>query len=105
MFKWIHASMVPPPDMMSHRIPNLIVGRSLSWGGNSCRAVYRCVYMRGRIKPESVRLIDMYRIDTLGTASTCTSVGTASIYSQIHLVADMGSGALLRYKEGRKGEE
>jgi hypothetical protein len=32
----------------------------------------------------------MYRIDNLVTASTCTSVGTASIDCQIHLVADVG---------------
>jgi hypothetical protein len=32
----------------------------------------------------------MYRIDQLGTASTCTSRGTTSIYYKIHLVADMG---------------
>jgi hypothetical protein len=34
--------------------------------------------------------IDMYRIDKLVTASACTSVGTASIDGQIHLVADVG---------------
>jgi hypothetical protein len=31
----------------------------------------------------------LYRIDKLGTASTCTTVGTASIDSQIHLVTDI----------------
>jgi hypothetical protein len=33
----------------------------------------------------------MYKIDKLGTASTCTNVGTASIDCQIHLVADVGT--------------
>jgi hypothetical protein len=41
---------------------------------------------------------------------TCTSVGTASIYCQIHLVADVGNTEKRargreRGKEGRKGEE
>jgi hypothetical protein len=36
-------------------------------------------------------LIDMYRIDKLVTASTCSSAGTTSIDCQIHLVADVGN--------------
>jgi hypothetical protein len=36
----------------------------------------------------------MYRIDELGTASTNTSVGTASIYSQSHLLTDMAITAI-----------
>jgi hypothetical protein len=46
---------------------------------------------KGKVKANRrVLLIDMYRIDKLVTASTCTSVGTASIDCQIHLVADVG---------------
>jgi hypothetical protein len=47
----------------------------------------------------------MYRIDKL--ASICACVGAASIYSQSHLLEEMGmqcSNTTIREEESRKGE-
>jgi hypothetical protein len=44
----------------------------------------------------------MYRIDELVTASTCISVGTASIYCQIHLVGDVGITEILPLEEEKE---
>jgi hypothetical protein len=48
-----------------------------------------------------VLVIDIYRIDKLVTASACTSVGTASIDFQIHLVPDVGN-IEIKPLEGKK---
>jgi hypothetical protein len=38
--------------------------------------------------------IDMYRIDKMCTASTCASLGAAGIYSQSHILEEMGITAI-----------